>query len=173
MGYSRPDTRAVNMLPLIALSLLASVMAQNLQCPTGVTNPNTFYIIGASGGDSTTACENTAAATTAGLLAGMNAVELDVSVSQDKVVFLWNDPKPTDPVAQARSQGLFVNGMCRPAFNTILGTRDIVFSQIRKDYIYLNSSKTNNVLGVWQLRQNQLLNHIQCCMEDKMTPCLS
>ena len=33
--------------------------------------------------------------------------------------------------------------MCRPAFNTILGTRDIVFSQIRKDYIYLNSSKTN------------------------------
>lgn len=45
------------MLPLIALSLLASVMAQNLQCPTGVTNPNTFYIIGASGGDSTVSCQ--------------------------------------------------------------------------------------------------------------------
>ena len=56
-SYSRPDTRAVNMLPLIALSLLASVMAQNLQCPTGVTNPNTFYIIGASGGDSTVSCQ--------------------------------------------------------------------------------------------------------------------
>ena len=40
-------------LPLLALSLLSSVMGQNLQCPTGVTNPNTFYIIGASGGDST------------------------------------------------------------------------------------------------------------------------
>ena len=51
---------------------------------------------------SQTECENTAAATTAGITAGMNAVELDVSVSQDKVVFLWNDPKPTDPVAQAR-----------------------------------------------------------------------
>ena len=41
------------------------------------------------------------------------------------------------------SQGLFVNGQCRPAFNTLLGSRDLVFSQIRKDYIYLNSSKTN------------------------------
>lgn len=41
------------------------------------------------------------------------------------------------------SQGLFVRGTCRPAFNTLLGTRDIVFSQIRKDYIYLNSSGTN------------------------------
>ena len=48
------------------------------------------------------ACENTAAATTAGLSAGMNAVEIDVSVSRDNVVFLWNDPMPTDPIAQAR-----------------------------------------------------------------------
>ena len=32
---------------------------------------------------------------------------------------------------------------------------------------------TDNVLGVWQLRENQRLNRIQCCMEDKMTPCLS
>ena len=47
-------------------------------------------------------CENTAAATTAGLSAGMNAVEIDVSVSRDNVVFLWNDPMPTDPIAQAR-----------------------------------------------------------------------
>ena len=50
-----------------------------------------------------TACENTAAATTAGLAAGMNAVELDVSVSRDNVVFLWSDPMPADPIAQART----------------------------------------------------------------------
>ena len=43
--------------PLLALSLLSSVLGQNLQCPTGVTNPNTFYIIGASGGDSTVSFE--------------------------------------------------------------------------------------------------------------------
>ena len=48
------------------------------------------------------ACENTAAATTAGLAAGMNAVEVDVSVSRDNVVFLWNDPMPLDPIAQSR-----------------------------------------------------------------------
>ena len=40
------------MLPLLCL-LVAGAMAQDLTCPTGVTNPNTFYIIGASGGDST------------------------------------------------------------------------------------------------------------------------
>ena len=40
------------MLPLLCL-LAAGAMAQDLTCPTGVTNPNTFYIIGASGGDST------------------------------------------------------------------------------------------------------------------------
>merc|ERR1712226_660619 len=141
MGHSLrvAGPERTDMLIFLLASLISSVRPQVLTCPTGVTNPNTFYIIGASGGDSTTACENTAAATTAGLTAGMNAVELDVSVSQDKVVFLWNDPKPTDPVSQARSQGLFVNGQCRPAFNTLLGSRDLVFSQIRKDYIYLNS----------------------------------
>ena len=48
------------------------------------------------------ACENTAAATTAGLAAGATAVELDVSMSKDKVVFLWNDPNPLEPTAQAR-----------------------------------------------------------------------
>ena len=60
-------------------------------------------------------CENTAEATVAGLAAGMTAVELDISMSQDKVrfvsnlmcflnqvVFLWNDPVPLEPTAQAR-----------------------------------------------------------------------
>jgi len=85
-------------------------------------------------------CENTAAATTAGLAAGMNAVELDVSVSQDNVVFLWNDPVPLDPSAQARSQGLFVTGMCRPVFRTLLDSRSMVFSLIRQTYRYANES---------------------------------
>ena len=40
------------MLPLLLL-LVAGALAQDLTCPSGVTNPNTFYIIGASGGDST------------------------------------------------------------------------------------------------------------------------
>ena len=49
-----------------------------------VTKTSTGAVIGASGGDSVAACENTAAATTAGLSAGMNAVELDISVSRDQ-----------------------------------------------------------------------------------------
>ena len=48
--YSIYTTRT--MLPLLLL-LVAGALAQDLTCPTGVTNPNTFYIIGASGGDST------------------------------------------------------------------------------------------------------------------------
>jgi len=127
----------------VMLMLASLSFAQDLTCPTGITNPNTFYAIGASGGDIKVACENTAAATTAGLAAGMNAVELDVSVSQDNVVFLWNDPNPVDPSAQARSQGLFVTGMCRPAFRTLLGSRNMVFSLIRQTYFYANESGTD------------------------------
>ena len=65
-------------------------------------------VIGGSGGDSTVACENTAAATSAGLAAGMNSVELDISMSKDQVVFLWNDPNPLDPEAIGRSQEICV-----------------------------------------------------------------
>jgi len=125
---------------LTFLSVVSLAVSQNLQCPTGVTAPTDFYIIGASGGDSTVECENTAAATTKGLQSGMNAVELDISVSQDNVVFLWNDPNPLDPVAQARSSGLFVAGLCNPRFNTHLGSRDMVFSLIRQNYFYVNAS---------------------------------
>ena len=38
------------------------------------------------------------------------------------------------------SQGLFVNGMCRPAFNTFLGSRDMVFSLIRQNFMYVNET---------------------------------
>jgi len=128
---------------LVILGLSSLCLAQDLSCPTGVTKPSTFYVIGASGGDIKTACENTEAATTAGLLAGMNAVELDVSVSQDNVVYLWNDPIPLDPSATARSQGLFVTGMCRPVFRTLLPSRNMVFSLIRQTYKYANESGTD------------------------------
>merc|ERR1712170_141512 len=125
---------------LILLSVVSLARSQVLTCPTGVAAPSEFYIIGASGGDSTVECENTAAATTKGLQSGMNAVELDISVSRDNVVFLWNDPNPADPVAQARSSGLFVAGLCNPRFNTLLGSRDMVFSLIKQNYFYVNAS---------------------------------
>jgi len=128
---------------LVILGLMSVSTAQDLTCPTGVVKPSTFYVIGASGGDIKSACENTAAATTAGIAAGMNAVELDISVSQDNVVFLWNDPVPLDPSATARSQGLFVTGMCRPTYSTFLPARNMVFSLIRQTYKYANESGTD------------------------------
>jgi len=124
----------------VLLGIFSTGEAQDLTCPTGVVKPSSFYVIGASGGDIKAACENTEAATTAGLAAGMNAVELDISVSQDNVVFLWNDPMPLDPSATARSQGLFVTGMCRPVFRTLLPSRNMVFSLIRQTYKYVNES---------------------------------
>jgi len=128
---------------LVILWLVGLAGAQDLTCPTGISAPSNFYVIGASGGDIKAACENTAAATSAGLAARMNAVELDISVSQDNVVFLWNDPNPADPSSQARSQGLFVTGMCRPMFRTLLGSRNMVFSLIRQTYKYTNESGTD------------------------------
>lgn len=118
------------------------VSAQTLTCPNNFATlaDADFRIIGASGGDTKTACENTAAATTAGLVAGMNAVELDVSVSKDNVVFLWNDPNPLDPAATARSKGVFVAGMCRPSYSTIFSARELTFNIIRENYKYVNSS---------------------------------
>jgi len=128
---------------LVILGLASVSTGQDLTCPTGVAKPSTFYVIGASGGDIKSACENTAAATTAGISAGMNAVELDISVSQDNVVFLWNDPVPLDPSATARSQVLFVTGMCRPMYSTFLPARNMVFSLIRQTYKYANETGTD------------------------------
>lgn len=51
------------------------------------------------------------------------------------------------------SQGLFVNGMCRPAFNTIFGTRDLVFSQIKKDYIYVDSMGARQMVDIPTLHE--------------------
>ncbi|XP_023337943.1 uncharacterized protein LOC111708715 [Eurytemora carolleeae] len=124
----------------VYLLSITDVRTQTLTCPTTINKPDNFLVIGGSGGDSTAACENTAAATSAGLAAGMNSVELDISLSKDQVVFLWNDPNPLDPEAIGRSQGLFLNGLCRPLFKSILPARDMVYSLIKKNYIYVNSS---------------------------------
>lgn len=126
---------------LLCLLSAFSCLAQDMTCPTGdSTAPSEFYVIGASGGDSKNGCENTAAATTEGLARGINAVELDLSMSEDHVVFLWNDPNPIDPSSQARSQGLFVNGMCRPVFNTLVSARGQVFSHILENFGYINET---------------------------------
>jgi len=122
---------------------IPGVNGQTLTCPTSIAKPANFLVIGGSGGDSLTACENTAAATTAGLTAGMNAVELDISLSKDLVVFLWNDPVPLDPGSVARSKGLFVNGLCRPQFKTIKTARELVYSAIKRNYIYVDADGNN------------------------------
>ena len=38
------------------------------------------------------------------------------------------------------SHGLFVTGKCRPMFNTILGSRDMVFSLIRNNFKYVDET---------------------------------
>ena len=51
-------------------------------------------ILGHAGGDPVRACENTIEATRAGLEASMEAVHIDISISKDKVPFLWRDHDP-------------------------------------------------------------------------------
>ena len=59
-------------------------------------------IIGHAGGDPVNFCENTLASTRSALKNGANAIEVDVAISKDNVVFLWHDPYPLGIVALAR-----------------------------------------------------------------------
>jgi len=130
------------------------VNTQDLSCPRGSPiKSESFYVIGASGGDCKMACENTAEATKAGLAAGITAVELDISMSQDKVVFLWNDPVPLEPTAQARSGGLFVQGLCRPMFASLTPARGQVFEKIRENFKYANSSGVDQQVKIPTLHE--------------------
>ena len=87
-----------------------------LKCPQAAKIRD-FLIIGHAGGDSYKECENTLEATEAALqrspqqvseniystpiifnatvsLPHVNAIEIDLSMSKDNVIFLWHDPDP-------------------------------------------------------------------------------
>ena len=53
-----------------------------------------FLVIGHAGGDPLGHCENTLAATRSALKFGANAIEVDIAISKDDVIFLWHDPNP-------------------------------------------------------------------------------
>ena len=53
-----------------------------------------FLVIGHAGGDPIGHCENTLEATRSALNLGANAIEVDIAISADEVVFLWHDPYP-------------------------------------------------------------------------------
>ena len=41
------------------------------------------------------------------------------------------------------SQGLFLPGICRPSFKTLLPARNMVFSLIRQNFVYVIASGTD------------------------------
>ena len=53
-----------------------------------------LFVIGHAGGDPVNFCENTLEATRSALALGANAIEVDLVISKDGVVFLWHDPTP-------------------------------------------------------------------------------
>ena len=53
-----------------------------------------FLVIGHAGGDPLGHCENTLEATRSALKLGANAIEVDIAISKDDVIFLWHDPNP-------------------------------------------------------------------------------
>ena len=67
-----------------------------------------FFVIGHAGGDPASYCENTAAATRSALAFGANAVEIDLSLSLDGVIFLWHDPEPLSVVTIVRRSEIFL-----------------------------------------------------------------
>ena len=67
-------------------------------------------IIGHAGGDPVNFCENTLASTRSALKNGANAIEVDVAISKDNVVFLWHDPYPLGIVALARRWANYTYG---------------------------------------------------------------
>ncbi len=62
--------------------------------------------VGHAGGDPVRHCENTLEATRSALERGANAVEIDVSMSKDGVLFLWHDPNPLHVLALTRRLAL-------------------------------------------------------------------
>uniref|UniRef100_A0A0K2TNI7 GP-PDE domain-containing protein n=1 Tax=Lepeophtheirus salmonis TaxID=72036 RepID=A0A0K2TNI7_LEPSM len=70
------------------------------KCIYNSTSPsqrgNTFMIVGHAGGDPINHCENTVEATRSAIASGANAIEIDLSISKDGVIFLWHDPNPWD-----------------------------------------------------------------------------
>lgn len=76
------------------------------------TPPEQFLLFGHAGSPLTN-CENTMAAFTTAVYAGANALELDLSVTQDNVVVVWHDWDPNDAQALARQAG-GEGYLCRP-----------------------------------------------------------
>ena len=73
------------------------------QCNYGYIKPKSeFFIIGHSGGDPLNHCENTKESTRSALENGANAIEIDLAISKDNIVFLWHDPSPWGLHAIAR-----------------------------------------------------------------------
>lgn len=75
-----------------------------------------FLVIGHAGGDPVGACENTLEATRLALApnGGANAIEIDLSISKDQVVFLWHDPVPMSIQAASR-RFVAINLVCSSA----------------------------------------------------------
>ncbi|XP_023338331.1 uncharacterized protein LOC111708868 isoform X3 [Eurytemora carolleeae] len=99
-------------------------------------------ILGHAGGDPVRACENTVEATRAGLEAGMEAVHIDISISKDKIPFLWRDHDPRSLTSRLRQMGSYGVMGCRPAFNlqSVVPAHQLTWEKIQSDWFYVNTT---------------------------------
>ncbi len=141
-------------------------MGWNCEEPLHKLSSN-FLVIGHAGGNPQAQCENTLDATRAAIGA-VNAVEIDLSMSKDGVVFLWHDPDPTSPGAVARrcqrsnfydiiyvqliffcSLGLFTPGRCRPVFKSKKPAHLLTFAEIQRFWSYSDKHAQIPTLDEW------------------------
>ncbi|QQP37180.1 Uncharacterized protein FKW44_017377, partial [Caligus rogercresseyi] len=65
-----------------------------LEAEEAVSSTQPLLVNEDASGDPINYCENTIAATRSAIASGANAIEIDLSISEDGVIFLWHDPNP-------------------------------------------------------------------------------
>merc|ERR1712062_678825 len=95
-----------------------------------------FLVIGHAGGDPLGHCENTLEATRSALKLGANAIEVDIAISKDDVIFLWHDPNPLGLHSLARRLGFTIKGRCRPSMSINQNARELTWKQIEEFWFY-------------------------------------
>lgn len=93
-------------------------------------------VIGHAGGDPLGHCENTLEATRSALKLGANAIEVDIAISKDDVIFLWHDPNPLGLHSLARRLGFTIKGRCRPSMSINQNARELTWKQIEEFWFY-------------------------------------
>eukprot|EP00096_Caligus_rogercresseyi_P012434 TRINITY_DN5210_c0_g1_i1.p1 TRINITY_DN5210_c0_g1~~TRINITY_DN5210_c0_g1_i1.p1 ORF type:complete len:337 (+),score=83.92 TRINITY_DN5210_c0_g1_i1:219-1229(+) len=108
-----------------------------------------FLLVGHAGGDPINYCENTIAATRSAIASGANAIEIDLSISEDGVIFLWHDPNPWNILSLIRRLGLLLGDKhCYPRMENNKQSNTLSFYTISSSWFHVVSGNPSKVIKI-------------------------